>query len=104
MRSKFLLVDEGEVGAVKVFEHHLIALDEDARMLARDPTLITAVVGEVYLGEITAYRVFTPHENFGFSARERQRRMGALNHQSSMDRTVTSAYRAHVPLGRRIIG
>ena len=65
---EFLTIEEGEVGAILVFEHVLAVLYEDARVQAGDAALFAAMRRQVYVGEDVADSIFATDDDVVFAA------------------------------------
>ena len=80
-----LLVDMGIVGAVQVLHEYLAALEQDACMLSRNSSFISAVVGQVHFGENVADRVLSSDGDFGSAGWKGYGGVGALYDQVTLD-------------------
>ena len=84
-RDQFSFIKQSPVHAVLVFDHQLIALNEQPGMLAAHSTIMSTMGIEINLGENTTHRVFSPNHGFGLTRGDRDRGTTGLYNQAARE-------------------
>ncbi len=69
LRGQLLFVHEGEVGAVLIFDHILVALQENLGMQPRDAALLATMSGQVNIGIDVADGILASDQNLALAGK-----------------------------------